>query len=79
MREMLMQGVELMVAGMSIVFIFLALLVFAVTGLRKAVEKFLPEPVIEPKYPQNRSVTVQADVVTAITLAVRQYRDKHLS
>jgi len=79
MREMLIQGAELMIAGMSIVFMFLALLVFAVTGLRKVVEKFLPEPVIEPKYPKPKPVTVQADVVTAITLAVRQYRDKHLS
>ncbi len=76
MYEMMMGGLELMVSGMLIVFIFLAMLVVAVNGLRVLVERFFPEPVItessEKPYSQQ-----QSGVVAAITVAVTQYRKKH--
>ncbi len=79
MREMLIEGVELMVSGMLIVFLFLAFLVFAVSMLRKAVERFFPEPeTAAVDYSRNRVAEIHPNIVTAISIAIKQYREKNI-
>ncbi len=76
MYEMMMGGLELMVSGMLIVFMFLAMLVIAVNVLRVLVEHFFPEPVVTE--PSEKSYSQQqSGVIAAITVAVTQYRKKH--
>ncbi len=78
MREMLIGGVELMFSGMLIVFSFLAFLVFAVAMLRKVVEHFFPETEFSGGMGQNQPVGIHPNIVTAISIAVKQYREKNI-
>jgi sodium pump decarboxylases, gamma subunit len=73
---MLISGVELMMVGMGIVFLFLAMLVFAVHILSKLIERYIVPSVIVPS---SKSVTadhgtLDSALVAAITAAVHQYR-----
>ena len=68
--ELLQQGLELMLAGMGTVFVFLTLLVFATTGMSALVRRFEPAPVEEPDGPTEEEVT-------AITSAIALHRSKH--
>ncbi len=78
MREMLIEGVELMFSGMLIVFSFLAFLVFAVSVLRKLVEHFFPEPELSMDFGQKRVAEIHPNIVAAISIAIKQYREKHV-
>jgi oxaloacetate decarboxylase gamma subunit len=77
MREMLIEGVELMFSGMLIVFLFLALLVYAVGVLRKVVERYFPEPEMLVEFVRKSAAEVPPHIVTAISIAVKQYREKY--
>ena len=79
MSELLMSGVELMVVGMGIVFLFLAMLVVAVNVMSALVERFLPAPlpVSSPVATVTKSTVTDPSVVAAISSAVHQYRLKH--
>ncbi len=78
MREMLIEGVELMFSGMLIVFLFLALLVFAVDVLRKVVEKYFPEPEMLTGFVRKGITEIHPNIVTAISIAIKQYREKNI-
>ena len=69
--ELLQQGLELMLAGMGTVFVFLTLLVFATTGMSALVRRFEPAAV-QPGEPTEEEV---AAIAAAITLH-RQKRSK---
>jgi len=73
MTELMRSGVELMIVGMGIVYLFLALLVVAINTMSTLVQRFFPE---EPK--SAKVVTIETDkaTVAAITAAVHQYRSK---
>jgi oxaloacetate decarboxylase (Na+ extruding) subunit gamma len=79
MSEMVAAGVELMVTGMAIVFIFLAALVVAVNLLAKLVERFFSvQQVSNSSAPASISSEANnAGIVAAITAAVTQYRKDH--
>ena len=79
MSELLMSGVELMVVGMGIVFLFLAMLVVAVNSMSALVERFLPAPlpVASPVATVTKSTVTDSSIVAAISSAVHQYRLKH--
>ncbi|MEQ1622178.1 MAG: OadG family transporter subunit [Methylococcales bacterium] len=75
MSDLINSGIELMIAGMGIVFLFLVMLVFAINLMSSLVLRFFPDVPIVPK----TSVPDVADkqVVAAITAAVHQYRRDH--
>ena len=70
--ELLQQGLELMLAGMGTVFVFLTLLVFATTGMSALVRRFEPAAMVEPGEATEEEV---AAIAAAITLH-RQKRSK---
>jgi oxaloacetate decarboxylase gamma subunit len=75
MTELINSGIELMIAGMGIVFLFLAMLVIVINLMSALVLRFFPDiPLVS-----TTSVTGGADkrVVAAITAAVHQYRRDH--
>ncbi len=75
MNEMISSGIELMVTGMGIVFLFLAMLVVAVNMMSWTVQRYFPQTPESDDV--SNSHTTEANVVAAITAAVHQYRKKH--
>jgi oxaloacetate decarboxylase gamma subunit len=77
MAELMGSGIELMFAGMGIVFLFLAMLVVAINSMSALVQRFFPEaPAATVVIPSAIGGTDKA-TVAAITAAVHQYRNKH--
>lgn len=77
MHEMLKAGVELMVVGMGIVFLFLALLVFTVAVMTRGVQRFFPSSESQDGAKIAReSSSTEDDVVAAIGAAVHAFRSK---
>lgn len=75
--ELLLKGVELMLFGMGIVFIFLILLVFAIRLMSRLVARFAPEPApLAVASPAPTSVPADPDTLAAIQAAIRQHRAK---
>lgn len=74
MTELISRGVELMLAGMGIVYVFLIMLVFAINLMSAVVQRYFPEASAALKVlPQN----IDKSTVAAITAAVHEYRKKH--
>lgn len=79
---LLLDSAILLVVGMSVVFIFLTILIFAIHAI-EWVSNNLPQPeepeTASPAPVVTANVTSQPDtqVVAAITAAVHQYRQKH--
>jgi oxaloacetate decarboxylase (Na+ extruding) subunit gamma len=74
MTEQINSGIELMFAGMGIVFVFLIMLVGAINLMSVVVQRFFPEA--SPKF-RNESSGIDKSTVAAISAAVHQYRSKH--
>jgi oxaloacetate decarboxylase gamma subunit len=74
MAELMSSGVELMIVGMGIVFLFLALLVVAINMMSSLIQRFFPE---EPKSAKVVKIDTDKATVAAITAAVHQYRSKN--
>ncbi|MBL1265431.1 OadG family protein [Candidatus Methylomicrobium oryzae] len=74
MAELMSSGVELMIVGMGIVFLFLALLVVAINTMSSLIQRFFPEP---PKAAKTVKIETDQATVAAITAAVHQYRSKN--
>ena len=75
--DLLVKGVELMFLGMGTVFVFLAVLVFAVTKMSELIQKYeatLPQPEVKP--PRSAGVK-NSDLIAAISAAIHQYRSKN--
>ena len=75
------QAIDLMVAGMGFVFVFLIILVFATLLMSKLVHRFgPPEPVAPARTPRARPSapsSVDPDTADAIKKAIAQYRSRH--
>lgn len=75
------QAVDLMVAGMGFVFVFLIVLVFATLLMSKLLTRFAPpEPVTPAKTPRAKAkapATVDPDTAEAIKKAIAQFRSRH--
>jgi len=67
----IIQGLELMVAGMGTVFVFLTLLIFATAGMSALVRRFTPAPAPAPV---PKAAGVSEEEVAAITAAVARHR-----
>jgi oxaloacetate decarboxylase gamma subunit len=73
MTGLIESGIELMFAGMGIVFIFLTMLVFAINLMSAFLQRYFPD-----KTPNFRTMPPGLDksTVAAITAAVHQYRNR---
>jgi oxaloacetate decarboxylase (Na+ extruding) subunit gamma len=74
MTEQINNGIELMFAGMGIVFVFLIMLVGAINLMSAVVQRYFPES--SPKF-QSESSGLDKSTVAAISAAVHHYRSKH--
>lgn len=74
MGELISSGMELMFAGMGIVFVFLIMLVGAINGMSAIVQRYFPE-----SSPALRQLSggIDKNTVAAIAAAVHQYRKKY--
>jgi oxaloacetate decarboxylase gamma subunit len=80
MNEMFESGVELMLIGMGIVFLFLALLVVAINVMSSLITRFFPEPlVVPPPIPSlaAKKQSIDQGVIAAISAAVHHYKKQH--
>jgi oxaloacetate decarboxylase gamma subunit len=75
MTELIMSGVELMLIGMGIVFLFLAMLIFAVNLMTTLVLRYFPE--LPATMPTPITKTANDNTIAAITVAVTRYRQDH--
>lgn len=73
MTELMSSGVELMLVGMGIVYLFLALLVLAITLMSSLVQRFFPEM---PASAKKSIETIDKHTVAAIGAAVHRYRNR---
>jgi oxaloacetate decarboxylase gamma subunit len=77
MAEMMGSGVELMFAGMGIVFLFLTMLVFAINMMSALVLRFFPDVPLQTAATPTKTVNgIDKSIVAAITAAVHQHRGK---
>jgi oxaloacetate decarboxylase (Na+ extruding) subunit gamma len=76
MTELMSSGIELMFAGMGIVFLFLTMLVVAINIMSSWVQRFFPDA---PALVVAATVSsgIDKNVIAAITAAVHQHRSKH--
>ena len=76
MTEMMSSGVELMFAGMGIVFLFLTMLVVAINIMSSLVQRFFPDAPTQAVVPMVSS-GIDKSIIAAISAAVHQHRSKH--
>ncbi|XSG83738.1 MAG: OadG family protein [Methylohalobius sp. ZOD2] len=80
MADLFDSGIELMLIGMGIVFLFLGLLVATVNGMSRIVCRWFPDqPPPTPSRP-SRTAAAQAekeDIVAVIGAAIHRYRTEH--
>ena len=76
MTEQMTSGIELMFAGMGIVFLFFTMLVVAINMMSALVQRYFPEVPVSKTVP-GITTDIDKSVVAAITAAVHQYRKKH--
>lgn len=76
MTEMMSNGVELMFAGMGIVFLFLTMLVGAINLMSSLVQRFFPDMPVMGAIPTVAS-GIDKIIIAAIAAAIHQHRHKH--
>ena len=77
MTELMSKGIELMIVGMGVVFLFLTMLVLAINLMSSLIQRFFPEA---PNLagPATSSVSgIDKNIIAAITAAVHQHRSQH--
>ena len=77
MTEMMSSGVDLMFAGMGIVFLFLTMLVVAINMMSSLVQRFFPDAPTPVAATIKVSSGIDKSIIAAITAAVHQHRSKH--
>jgi oxaloacetate decarboxylase gamma subunit len=80
LTDMLMSGLELMVLGMGIVFVFLTMLVVVMQGMSWVAARLQPEaPGERQPAPVHVTAGHAADprLIAAISVAVSRYRKSH--
>ncbi len=80
-NELLLEGIELMLLGMGIVFAFLILLIFATKGMSALVTRFAPAPAPVIKAPPKKVVASgavapeqDAELLAVLQAAISQHR-----
>ena len=77
MTEQMSKGIELMLAGMGIVFLFLTMLVLAINLMSSLIQRFFPEAPSLVGTVTTSSSGIDKNIVAAIAAAVHQHRSKH--
>ena len=78
MTEMMSSGVELMFAGMGIVFLFLTMLVVAINMMSSLLQRFFPDaPASQLAAAASMSSGIDKSIIAAISAALHQHRNKH--
>ncbi|KMQ74043.1 OadG family protein [Marinobacter subterrani] len=80
MNDLMSQAIDLMIAGMGFVFVFLIILVFATQIMSKLIGRFAPEPVTPKKAPRAKPkapASVDPDTAEAIKKAIAKFRSRH--
>ncbi len=78
MTELISSGLELMLAGMGIVFLFLTMLVIVINAMSKLITRYLPEePLPHATAPVIVSAEASKSYIAAITAAIHEYRRTH--
>ena len=81
MNDLMSQAVDLMIAGMGFVFVFLIVLVFATGLMSKLILRFAPEepatPARTPRAKPKAPASVDPDTAEAIKKAIAQFRSRH--
>lgn len=72
------QGFSLMLYGMGVVFTFLTLLIFATTGMSKAIARWLPEAEkpVKPVRKKSAKTAVSPLTLKIIQAAIKQHRSR---
>lgn len=78
-QQLLLEGVELMLFGMGLVFLFLILLIYCIKGMSFVLERLAPEEshvaTAVPKPAQRVSIkAVDTETLQAIQIAIKQHR-----
>jgi len=78
-QQLLLEGVELMLFGMGLVFLFLILLIFCIRMMSSILERLAPEeahaaPVVASPVQPGSVQAVDADTLQAIQIAIKQHR-----
>ncbi len=78
-QQLLLEGVELMLFGMGLVFIFLVLLIFCIRAMSAILERLAPDTnhaatAITATVHTDSMRSVDADTLQAIQLAIKQHR-----
>ena len=74
MTELINSGIELMLAGMGIVYLFLIMLVVAINLMSAFIQRYFPD---KSQIFGSMSASIDKTTVAAISAAVHQYRKKH--
>ncbi|WP_414654055.1 OadG family protein [Idiomarina sp. UBA4206] len=82
MTDLMTKAIELMVAGMGFVFVFLVILVFATGIMSKVVSRLAPPEVAAPaRSPPAKAApepaSVDPDTAEAIKQAIAKFRSRH--
>lgn len=75
--QLLLQGFELLLLGMGIVFGFLIMLVFLLRGMSRLAARFEPESSNVPVVPTPVSKVDDGPLIAAIGIAIAKYRQSH--
>lgn len=79
--QLVASGLQLMLIGMSIVFLFLALLVWIIGITSRLVQRFSPElsasiPQPGNVYPLGQENESEGELIAVISAAIHQYQNK---
>ncbi len=79
---LLLEGVELMLFGLGLVFLFLVLLILCINLIAKTLERFAMHETVTAAVVSRggKSVScaqIDADTLSAIQLAIQQHRARH--
>lgn len=76
-QQLLLEGVELMLVGMGLVYVFLALLIYCIRGMAFVLERFVPNEsatATVASAPKAAAHAVEPDTLKAIQIAIKQHR-----
>jgi oxaloacetate decarboxylase gamma subunit len=77
MTELMSSGIELMLLGMGIVFLFLTMLVVVINIMAGLIQRFFPEPQATTLTVPTIATGIDKSTIAAISAAVHAYRHKH--
>lgn len=79
-NEIISQGVNLMLLGMGVVFVFLTLLVFATTFMSAIISRYFPEPLppaVKASPVSTATATTDPRLLAVIRAAIAEHRSKN--